>query len=135
MDYLCCFIYWWQCFTNGELFSVIFYYCCKFSSISSTTTFCNLPVVKMLLWIGISYIFLKTFLVFITNSSTKTAASLLHNTCFGIGVQLLSRFESMQVGLQWDNIRKSPSVDDVYTMSTVFGMFICDTVIYFLITW
>ncbi|XP_072014244.1 LOW QUALITY PROTEIN: phospholipid-transporting ATPase ABCA3-like [Amphiura filiformis] len=70
-----------------------------------------------------------------TSSSTKTAASLLHNTCFGIGVQLLSRFESMEVGLQWHNVGKSPSVDDVFTMSTVFGMFICDTIIYFIITW
>ena len=68
-------------------------------------------------------------------SSSKTGASLLHNTCFGIGVQLLSRFESQEIGLQWSNIRDSPSVDDVFTMSTVFGMFICDTVLYLLVTW
>ncbi|XP_022107295.1 ATP-binding cassette sub-family A member 3-like isoform X2 [Acanthaster planci] len=65
----------------------------------------------------------------------KTASCLLSNVAFGFGVTVMTLFEGKNVGLQWSNIRTSPSLDDPFTMGTVFMMFIVDTVIYFLITW
>ncbi|XP_072051924.1 LOW QUALITY PROTEIN: phospholipid-transporting ATPase ABCA3-like [Amphiura filiformis] len=91
-------------------------------------------VFGLVLWY-LSFMPIQFLSYFEGSSSAKTAGCLLHNTCFGLGVQLLTRFELKEVGLQWHNVGKSPSADDVFTMSTVFGMFICDTIIYCLITW
>lgn len=68
-------------------------------------------------------------------SSEKHASCLLSPTCVGIGAQILSRFEAKGVGLKFDNLSSAPSDVDSFSMATVFGMLILDTVLYLVLTW
>lgn len=68
-------------------------------------------------------------------SATKTAVCLLSNTCMGEGVLVLARYELKGEGAQFSNIGESPSEGSTFSMGSVFGMLILDTVLYLLITW
>ncbi|XP_041455377.1 phospholipid-transporting ATPase ABCA3-like, partial [Lytechinus variegatus] len=70
-----------------------------------------------------------------SSDTTKTAVCLLSNTCMGQGVLVLARFELKGEGVQFSNIGVSPSEGSNFTMATVFGMLILDTVLYLLLTW
>ena len=63
------------------------------------------------------------------------ALALLSNTAFGLGVIVISDLEERQLGLQWDNVADPLSIEDPLNMGAVFGMMICDIVLYMLIAW
>ncbi|XP_030830907.1 ATP-binding cassette transporter subfamily A isoform X1 [Strongylocentrotus purpuratus] len=70
-----------------------------------------------------------------SSDATKTAVCLLSNTCMGEGVLVLARYELKGEGAQFSNIGESPSEGSTFSMGSVFGMLILDTVLYLLITW
>ena len=59
----------------------------------------------------------------------------MSNTCLGLGVEVLSRLEQRQEGLQWDNFVTPLSVDDTFNMTWVFGMLLIDAVVYMALSW
>ena len=63
------------------------------------------------------------------------ALSLLSNTAFGLGVTVISNWEERQLGLQWSNAGEALSIVDPLNMGAVYGMLICDIVLYMLIAW
>ena len=65
----------------------------------------------------------------------KIGACLLSNTCLGLGVEVLSRLEQRQEGLQWDNFVTPLSADDNFNMAWVFGMLLIDAVVYMALAW
>ncbi|XP_072168711.1 phospholipid-transporting ATPase ABCA3-like [Diadema setosum] len=88
----------------------------------------------MVLWF-ISYLPMF-FLNYDTSSSTtKTAVCLLSNTCMGQGVGVLGRFEVKGEGITFATLTESPTEGSTFSMATVYGMLILDTVIYLLLTW
>ena len=68
-------------------------------------------------------------------SGGKLALSLLSNTAFGLGVTVISNWEERQLGLQWSNAGEELSIEDPLNMGAVYGMLICDIVLYMLIAW
>ena len=73
--------------------------------------------------------------VIIPCSGGKLALSLLSNTAFSLGVTVISNFEERQLGLQWTNAAEPLSIEDPLNMGAVYGMLICDIVLYMLIAW
>lgn len=67
--------------------------------------------------------------------SEKAAVCLLPNSCLGIAVRILAKFESNEVGLTWDKASSSPSADDDFSFSWVLGMFVIQSLFYAVITW
>ncbi|KAF6026918.1 ABCA1 [Bugula neritina] len=65
----------------------------------------------------------------------KGIACLLSPVAFGLGTTYVSRFEEQGVGIQWDNISKSPLPDDTYSLSRCIGMLFLDGILYCLIAW
>eukprot|EP00051_Salpingoeca_urceolata_P022285 m.359766 g.359766 ORF g.359766 m.359766 type:complete len:1971 (+) comp19951_c3_seq13:616-6528(+) len=65
----------------------------------------------------------------------KHSACLLSPTCVGIGAQILSRFEANGLGLSMSTLSRSPTEKDSFSMATVFGMLILDTILYLVLTW
>ena len=61
--------------------------------------------------------------------------ALLSNTAFGLGVIVISDLEGQQLGLQWDNIDRPLSIEEPLNMGAIFGMMICDIILYMLIAW
>ena len=69
------------------------------------------------------------------HSGGKLTLALLSNTAFGLGVTVISDWEERQLGLQWNNVADPLSIDDPLNMGAVFGMMICDIILYMLIAW
>ena len=65
----------------------------------------------------------------------KLGACLLSNTCLGLGVEVISRLEQRQEGLQWDNLVAPLSADDNFNMAWVLGMLLIDAVVYMTLSW
>ncbi|CAI8011245.1 ATP-binding cassette sub-family A member 3, partial [Geodia barretti] len=65
----------------------------------------------------------------------KLALSLLSNTAFGQGAMVISHWEESRLGLQWDNVAKPLSIEEPLNMGAIFGMMICDIVLYLLLAW
>ena len=63
------------------------------------------------------------------------ALSLLSNTAFGQGATIISHWEESRLGLQWDNVAKPLSIEEPLNMGAIFGMMICDIVLYLLLAW
>ena len=68
-------------------------------------------------------------------SNGKLTLALLSNTAFSMGVTLISNLEQQELGLQWDNIGEPLSIEDPVNMGAVFGMMICDILLYLIIAW
>ena len=68
-------------------------------------------------------------------SGGKLALSLLSNTAFGQGATVISHWEESRLGLQWTNIAKPLSIIEPLNMGAIFGMMICDIVLYLLLAW
>ncbi|KAL3869286.1 hypothetical protein ACJMK2_041989, partial [Sinanodonta woodiana] len=68
-------------------------------------------------------------------TSYKLLACLSSNVAFGYGCNFIAMYEEQAIGLQWNNIGKTPILDDDFTMVHVILMMLCDTVIYGLLTW
>jgi len=65
----------------------------------------------------------------------KAASCLLPNTCLGIATRIIAKFESLEVGLTWSRVGRSPAPDDDFSFAYVLGMFIVQSIIYGIITW
>ena len=65
----------------------------------------------------------------------KLGACLLSNTCLGLGVEVISRLEQRQEGLQWNNLVAPLSADDNFNMAWVLGMLLIDAVVYMTLSW
>ena len=53
----------------------------------------------------------------------------------GLGVEVLSRLEQRQVGLQFSNLFQPLSADDSFNMAWVLGMLLFDSIIYMVVAW
>jgi len=65
----------------------------------------------------------------------KSAACLLPNTCLGIGVQIIAKFEELQVGVQWSSIADPPSIDENYSLGGAIIMMLVQSLICGILTW
>ncbi|XP_071097331.1 ATP-binding cassette sub-family A member 2-like isoform X1 [Haliotis cracherodii] len=65
----------------------------------------------------------------------KSLVSLSSTTAFGLGAKYFAYYEEMGVGVQWDNIYRSPVEDDEYTLFMVILMIILDSFLYGLLVW
>ena len=53
----------------------------------------------------------------------------------GLGMEMISRLEQREEGLQWTNFADPLSVDDHFNVSWVMVMLLVDSVVYMLIAW
>ena len=60
---------------------------------------------------------------------------LLSSTCMGYGANIISKWETMEEGLQFSNVASQTSDLDSFTMADVMYMMLIDIVIYSLLTW
>ena len=96
--------------------------------------------IRSLRFVNIYRAFGAVFLVHVLHSSIscsggKLALSLFSNTAFGLGVFVISDLEERQLGLQWNNVADPLTIDEPLNMGAVFGMMICDIILYMLIAW
>lgn len=61
--------------------------------------------------------------------------SLLSPVAFGFGTEYLVRFEEQGLGLQWDNIGKSPMEGDEFSFLLAMKMMLLDAALYGLLAW
>lgn len=66
--------------------------------------------------------------------TTTILLSLLSNSALGFGFRVIGEYEKIQVGVQWNNIWRTPSSEDNITLGTVMVMLVVDTLLYMLIT-
>ncbi|XP_070532576.1 ATP-binding cassette sub-family A member 2-like [Ptychodera flava] len=66
---------------------------------------------------------------------TKSLASVLSTTAFGIGSKYFSLYEEQGVGIQWHNFNQSPLEEDKYNLFHVIMIMIGDAVMYAVLTW
>ena len=48
---------------------------------------------------------------------------------------MISDWEQKELGLQWNNAAEPMSIEDPLNMGAIFGMMICDIILYMLIAW
>ena len=53
----------------------------------------------------------------------------------GLAMEVISRLEQREEGLQWTNVGVPLSVDDHFNVSLVMVMLLVDSVVYMLIAW
>ena len=66
---------------------------------------------------------------------TKTFASLLSTSAFGIGSKYIAFYENDGAGIQWHNIDKSPLENDTYNCFNCFVIMIFDCFLYLTLAW
>ncbi|XP_071958195.1 phospholipid-transporting ATPase ABCA3-like [Antedon mediterranea] len=88
----------------------------------------------LLLWY-LSYLPLQFLDYTKTSASLKTFSSLLPNTNMGFAMNIISRFEIREEGIQWSNFGETPSPGDSFNLGVCFLMLIVDSIIFFLIMW
>eukprot|EP00794_Sanderia_malayensis_P017576 gene17576-19328_t len=69
------------------------------------------------------------------SKSSKAAACLLPNTCLGIAVQIITKFEAAQTGVQWSTFADPPSVDDNFSLAATVLMMFVQAFICWVLTW
>ncbi|XP_067040088.1 phospholipid-transporting ATPase ABCA3-like [Acropora muricata] len=131
-------------FSDGSLLFVflLLYVVASITFCFAISVFFSRPVVAMLFGAVVWYCSLVPFQqitqqeVYETLSrSEKAAVCLLPNSCLGIAVRILAKFESNEVGLTWDKASSSPSAEDDFSFSWVLGMFVTQSLFYAVITW
>uniref|UniRef100_A0A8C5KJ17 ATP-binding cassette, sub-family A member 12 n=1 Tax=Jaculus jaculus TaxID=51337 RepID=A0A8C5KJ17_JACJA len=65
----------------------------------------------------------------------KVFMSLLSPTAFSYASQYIARYEEQGIGLQWENMYKSPVQDDTTSFGWLCCFILADSFIYFLIAW
>nr|XP_034356614.1 retinal-specific phospholipid-transporting ATPase ABCA4 isoform X2 [Arvicanthis niloticus] len=65
----------------------------------------------------------------------KTTVSLISPVAFGFGTEYLVRFEEQGLGLQWNNIGKSPLEGDEFSFLLSMKMMLLDAALYGLLAW
>lgn len=53
----------------------------------------------------------------------------------GLGMEVISRLEQREEGLQWTNIAGPLSVNDQFNVCWVMGMLLVDSIVYMLFAW
>ena len=78
---------------------------------------------------------IRTYHPLLFPSVGKVVASLLFNTGAGLGFNIISALELSGSGLQWTNAADPQSAEDPFNVAIIFGMFILDSILYFIIGW
>eukprot|EP00730_Choanoeca_flexa_P008671 TRINITY_DN12519_c2_g1_i12.p1 TRINITY_DN12519_c2_g1~~TRINITY_DN12519_c2_g1_i12.p1 ORF type:complete len:1527 (+),score=451.98 TRINITY_DN12519_c2_g1_i12:2-4582(+) len=65
----------------------------------------------------------------------KEGLCLLSPSCIGVGSNILASREASGQGVTFDNLSDPASELDDFSMASVFGMLILDTILYLLVTW
>ncbi|XP_065052485.1 phospholipid-transporting ATPase ABCA3-like isoform X1 [Rhopilema esculentum] len=71
----------------------------------------------------------------VMSTSEKAAACLLPNTCLGIGVQIISKYEEAQIGVNWSNFNDPPTIDENFSLAMVVAMMVVQSVVCWILTW
>ena len=66
---------------------------------------------------------------------TKTIASLLSTSAFGIGSKYIAFYENDGAGIQFNNLRKSPLENDTYNCFNCIILMLIDCVLYLILAW
>ncbi|KFW06742.1 ATP-binding cassette sub-family A member 12, partial [Eurypyga helias] len=90
-----------------------------------------------------SLVYILTFFPFIVllvienhlSFSVKSLLSLLSPTAFSYASQYIARYEAQGIGLQWDNMYKSPMIGDNTSFGWMCWLILIDSFIYFLLGW
>ncbi|XP_053925522.1 glucosylceramide transporter ABCA12 isoform X1 [Cuculus canorus] len=90
-----------------------------------------------------SLVYILTFFPFIVllvienhlSFSVKSLLSLLSPTAFSYASQYIARYEAQGIGLQWDNMYKSPMIGDNTSFGYMCWLILIDSVIYFIMGW
>ncbi|KAM9548914.1 glucosylceramide transporter ABCA12-like [Guaruba guarouba] len=90
-----------------------------------------------------SLVYILTFFPFIVllvienhlSFSVKTLLSLLSPTAFSYASQYIARYEAQGIGLQWDNMYKSPMIGDNTSFGWMCWLILIDSFIYFILGW
>ncbi|XP_065493613.1 glucosylceramide transporter ABCA12 [Caloenas nicobarica] len=90
-----------------------------------------------------SLVYILTFFPFIVllvienhlSFSVKTLLSLLSPTAFSYASQYIARYEAQGIGLQWDNMYKSPMIGDNTSFGLMCWLILIDSLIYFILGW
>lgn len=61
--------------------------------------------------------------------------SLFSPVAFGFGCEYFSQYEEQGVGIQWHNLRSSPTEGDTYNFTTSIVMLYVDALLYATATW
>ena len=72
---------------------------------------------------------------YILFSGQRYSSCLLSSTCMGYGANIISKWETMKEGLQFDNVGKQTSDLDLFTFGDVMLMMFVDIILYSLLTW
>ncbi|XP_034994859.1 glucosylceramide transporter ABCA12 [Zootoca vivipara] len=88
-------------------------------------------------------IYILTFFPFIVllvvenhvSFSVKSLLSLLSPTAFSYASQYIARYEEQGIGLQWDNMYKSPMSGDETNFGWMCWLILIDSFIYFILGW
>ncbi|KAJ8041808.1 ATP-binding cassette sub-family A member 1 [Holothuria leucospilota] len=91
-------------------------------------------IFSVVLWY-VSYVPAGFFDIDSTSVPVLLLLSLLPNSCLSFGITIFARFESKGVGVQWNMISESPSVDGSFTLFYAYIMFAVDCILFFLLTW
>ncbi|XP_027533821.1 ATP-binding cassette sub-family A member 12 isoform X2 [Neopelma chrysocephalum] len=90
-----------------------------------------------------SLVYILTFFPFIVllvienhlSFSVKSLLSLLSPTAFSYASQYIARYEAQGIGLQWDNMYKSPMIGDNTNFGWMCWLILIDSFIYFILGW
>ncbi|KAM9287173.1 glucosylceramide transporter ABCA12 [Morus bassanus] len=90
-----------------------------------------------------SLVYILTFFPFIVllvienhlSFPVKSLLSLLSPTAFSYASQYIARYEAQGVGLQWDNMYKSPMIGDNTSFGWMCWLILIDSFIYFILGW
>ncbi|XP_010120287.1 PREDICTED: ATP-binding cassette sub-family A member 12 [Chlamydotis macqueenii] len=90
-----------------------------------------------------SLVYILTFFPFIVllvienhlSFSVKSLLSLLSPTAFSYASQYIARYETQGIGLQWDNMYKSPMIGDNTSFGWMCWLILIDSFIYFILGW
>uniref|UniRef100_A0A8D0GSN9 ATP binding cassette subfamily A member 12 n=1 Tax=Sphenodon punctatus TaxID=8508 RepID=A0A8D0GSN9_SPHPU len=90
-----------------------------------------------------SLIYILTFFPFIVllvienhlSFSLKSLLILLSPTAFSYASQYIARYEEQGIGLQWDNMYKSPMIGDSTNFGWMCWLILIDSLIYFVLGW
>uniref|UniRef100_A0A669QFQ1 ATP binding cassette subfamily A member 12 n=1 Tax=Phasianus colchicus TaxID=9054 RepID=A0A669QFQ1_PHACC len=90
-----------------------------------------------------SLVYILTFFPFIVllvienhlSFSVKSLLSLLSPTAFSYASQYIARYEAQGIGLQWDNMYKSPMIGDNTSFGWMCWLILVDSFIYFILGW
>jgi len=86
-------------------------------------------------WFSAGYTIRIGLFSFLFSRGAKFGCCLLPNTCLGIAIQIISRKESSQIGMKWEEIGRPPSVDDDFSLGNCLGVLIFDCIIFAFLTW